>query len=127
MRSENLEVRTKNMKSINRPIIIIIFTQLLFTSSDLLARFYMPKHGFVFATFLSWWFLIYFGIRIIAMFGQLYVFTTIELWKTMALFWASSIILANLLWFFVLKEYLSPWAYIGIMLAILAFVILALL
>ena len=79
----------------NWPIIIIIVTQLLFTTSDLLARTYMPKQGFALVTFLSGWFLVYFFIRIIAMFGQLYVFTAIELGKTMALFGAISIILAS--------------------------------
>ncbi len=110
----------------NWPIIIIIGTQLLFTTSDLLARINMPKQGFVLASFLSGWFFMYFIIRIAAMFGQLYVFTTIELGKTMALFGAASIILSNLLGFLLLKEILSPEAYLGIALAIISFFILAL-
>ncbi len=110
----------------NWPIIIIIATQILFTTSDLLARFYMPKQGFTLLSFLSVWFLFYFLIRIVAMFGQLYIFTVVELGKTMALFGAASIILANLLGFLVLKEVLSPFAYIGISLAVIAFVVLAL-
>ena len=110
----------------NWPIVIIIGTQLLFTTSDLLARTYMPKQGFALATFLSGWFLTYFSIRIIAMFGQLYVFTAIELGKTMALFGAISIMLANLLGFLVLKEVLSPGTYIGVTLAVIAFIVLAL-
>jgi len=77
-------------------------------------------------TFLSGWFLAYFSIRMIAMFGQLYVFTSIELGKTMALFGAISILLANLLGFLVLKEVLSPGAYVGVTLAIIAFLVLAL-
>lgn len=110
----------------NWPIIIIIGTQLLFTVSDLLARTYMPKQGFALTTFLSGWFLVYFSIRIIAMFGQLYIFTAVELGKTMALFGAVSIILANLLGFLVLKEVLTPGAYIGITFAIIAFIVLVL-
>ena len=110
----------------NWPLITIIGTQLLFTISDLLARTYMPKQGFGLATFLSGWFLAYFSIRIIAMFGQLYVFTAIDLGKTMALFGATSIVLANLLGFLVLKEVLSPGVYIGVTLAAIAFVVLAL-
>ena len=109
----------------NWPIVIIIVTQLLFTTSDLLARTYMPKQGFVLAAFLSGWFLLYFFIRVVAMFGQLYVFTVVELGKTMALFGATSIILANILGFLVLKEVLSPGAYIGVTLAVLAFLVLA--
>lgn len=109
----------------NWAIITIIWTQLLFTTSDLLARAYMPKQWFALATFLSGWFLLYFVIRMVAMFWQLYVFTIIDLWKTMALFGAISIILANLLWFLVLKEILSPGAYIGVTLAVIAFVVIA--
>ncbi|MDD3156254.1 MAG: hypothetical protein PHP14_02410 [Candidatus Pacebacteria bacterium] len=60
------------------------------------------------------------------MFGQLYVFTVIELGKTMALFGAFSIILANVLGLLVLKEILSPGAYIGVSLAVIAFIVLAL-
>lgn len=110
----------------NWPIIVIIGTQLLFTTSDLLARSFMPRYGFSFAAFFSGWFFLYFLIRMIAMFGQLYVFTTIELGKTMALFAATSIVLANILGFLILKEVLSPAAYLGISFAIVAFLILAL-
>ncbi len=107
-------------------IIIVIITQLLFTISDFLARANMPKYWFALASFLSGWFLLYFTIRIVAMFGQLYIFTEIELGKTMALFGATSIIISNLLWFFLLKEVLSPGAYLWITLVVIAFIILAL-
>jgi multidrug transporter EmrE-like cation transporter len=59
------------------------------------------------------------------MFGQLYIFANVELGKTMALFGATSIILSNLLGLFLLNEILSPAAYIGLSLTILAFLILA--
>ena len=68
----------------NITILILVGTQLLFTTSDLLARYFMPKYGFSLAAFLTGWFTAYFILRIVAMFGQLYVFTTIELGKTMA-------------------------------------------
>lgn len=108
------------------PILIIVFTQLFFTTSDLLARYHMPKQGFAVSTFLSGWFLAYFVLRFSAMFGQLYVFTAIELGKTMALFGAASIIISNILGFLVLKEALSPGAYFGVSLAVIAFFVLAL-
>ncbi|MBN1386476.1 hypothetical protein JW968_05895 [Candidatus Woesearchaeota archaeon] len=44
----------------------------------------------------------------------------------MALFGAVSIMLANLLGFLVLKEVLNPWAYVGVTLAVVAFIVLAL-
>lgn len=106
-------------------IIVIIITQLLFTGSDLLARYNMPKFGFKIAAFFSTWFIIYFLIRTIAMFGQLYIFTTIELGKTMALFGAVSIILSNLLGFLILKEVLPVGVYVGVSFAVIAFLILA--
>ena len=109
----------------NFSILIIIISQLLFTGSDLLARNNMTKFGFKPETFLSMWFLIYFLIRTIAMFGQLYVFTSTELGKTMALFGASSIVLANLLGFLILKEVLPVGVYVGVSLAVVAFLILA--
>jgi len=106
-------------------ILIIIVTQLLFTGSDLLARYNMPKYGFNISAFFSTWFAIYFIVRTIAMFGQLYIFTTIELGKTMALFGAVSIILSNLLGFLILKEVLPVGVYIGVSFAVVAFLILA--
>jgi len=112
--------------TINWPITIIVGTQLLFTSSDLIARSYMSRLGFSTATFLSLWFVVYILIRTLATFGQLYVFSSIDLGKSMALFGAVSIVLANVLGFLVLKEVLSPTAYIGVTLAVVAFIVLVL-
>lgn len=110
----------------NWPLVVLVGTQVLFSMSDLLARNHMPRYGFTVQAFLTGWFALYFGIRVIAMFGQLFVFTSIELGKTMALFGATSIVIANILGFFLLKEVLSPPAYVAIVLAIIAFIILAL-
>jgi len=85
----------------------------------------MTKQGFKLSTFLTGWFLIYFVIRTIAMFGQLYIFTTVELGKTMALFGAISIILSNLLGLLILKEVLPVGVYVGVSVAVVAFLILA--
>jgi len=109
----------------NYSILIIVLTQLLFTGSDLLARYNMPKVGFKPAAFYTFWFAVYFLIRTLAMFGQLYIFTTTELGKTMALFGAVSIVLSNLLGFLILKEVLPVGVYIGVSLAVIAFLILA--
>lgn len=110
----------------NSSVLILVGSQLLFSTGDLLARTYMRKYGFTLATFLSLWFAVYFTIRTVAMFGQLYVFTTVQLGKTMALFGAVSIILSNILGLLFLKEILSPGAYIAVALAVSAFVVLAL-
>ncbi|HQT92497.1 MAG TPA: hypothetical protein PL001_10785 [Candidatus Kryptobacter bacterium] len=110
----------------NWSVIILVGSQLLFSTGDLIARTYMRKYGFSVATFLSLWFAVYFAIRTVAMFGQLYVFTTVQLGKTMALFGAVSIVLSNVLGLLVLKEVLSPVSYVAVVLAIAAFMVMAL-
>ena len=110
----------------NWPIIVLIGTQLLFSIAGLLARTHMPKQDFVLASFLSWWFALFFLMNIIGIFGLMYVLTKIELGKSMALLGATSIIFANILGFLVLEEVLTLGSYIGISLAILAFITLAL-
>jgi uncharacterized membrane protein len=108
-----------------RIIVILIGTQCLFTISDVIGRAYMARYGFNWSAFLSLWFLVYLVVRQLATFGQLYIFTTIQLGKTMAMFGAVSILLSNILGFLYLGEKISFVAYIGIFLAILAFVVLS--
>ena len=107
------------------PVFLIVITQILFTSSDIIGRYLMSTSGFSAQSFFSGWFLLYFLLRNIAMFGQLYVFSKIELGHTMALFGAVSIILANGLGYLFFREVLSTQVYIGVILAIIAFVILS--
>ncbi len=109
------------------PAFIIIGSQLLFSASDLIGRWAMKSQGFTVASFFTWWFLIYTVIRQIAVFGQLYIYSTMELGRTVALFGAGSIIIGNLIGFFLLKETLTVPVYVGVSLAICAFLALALL
>ena len=111
----------------NLPLIIVIGTQILFTLSDLLARSNMSKLGFSLNTFFNSWFFLYFTIKMIAMTGQLYLFSVpnLGLGKTMALFGAVSIVLSNILSFLFLKEVLSVGSYIGVVLAVIAFLVLS--
>jgi multidrug transporter EmrE-like cation transporter len=108
------------------PILVLILTQILFTTSDLMGRYYMSRHGFTLRNFLSVWFVVYLLIRIPPTFGQLYVFTQSNLGKTMALFGAVSIVLSSLLAYLLFSEILTPPQYVGITLAILAFLTLTL-
>ena len=85
----------------------------------------MRQSPFVVSTFISWWFLTYFIIRQVAMFGQLYVFSALQVGKTMALFGATSIMIVNVLGILLLGELLSWQAYVGVAIAVLAFVVLA--
>jgi len=78
------------------------------------------------STFLNWWFVVYFAIRQVAMFGQLYAFSLLQVGKTMALFSATSIVAVNALGILLLGEILSVQAYLAIALVVLGFVVLAL-
>lgn len=106
--------------------IVVIVSQLLFTTGDLLARHFMKQGGFHIANFLAWWFLVYILLRVCATFGQLYVLSQLEVGKSMALFSSSSLILVNVLSVLFLGEILSLQAYIGITFAVLAVVIIGL-
>ncbi len=108
-----------------RIIIALVGSQLLYTTGDLLARHHMSKQGFTLATFITWWFFWYTLVRVVATFGQLYVFSSVEIGKVSALFGALSIILANVLGLLLFKEVLSSLAYVGVMFALLSFVIIA--
>jgi multidrug transporter EmrE-like cation transporter len=108
------------------PIVVVVGTQLLFSVGDLMARANMRKHGFTAAAFLNLSFLVYIVSRQLATVGQLYVLATVPLGKTMALFGAASIILANVLGVLLLGDLLSPRAYAGIALAVLAFIVMSL-
>ena len=113
------------MTWLKSPVLLIIATQALFTAGDLLARANMRKGGFTLANFLTWWFIAYFVLRTVAMFGQLYVLASVPIGKSMALFGATSIALVNVLGVLLLGEVLTVSAYAGVSLAILAFVVMA--
>ncbi|MBW7907662.1 MAG: hypothetical protein H3C50_01910 [Kiritimatiellae bacterium] len=107
------------------PLLIVIGTQLLFTLSDFMGRFYMRRNGLDWSILSSGWFWGYQAIRQVATVGQLYVFAYVPLGKTMALFGATSIVLSNVLGFLFLKEVLSPVAYGGVALAVVAILVMA--
>jgi multidrug transporter EmrE-like cation transporter len=108
------------------PLVIVVGTQLLFSVGDLMARANMRRHGFTAAAFLNLTFLVYILSRQVATVGQLYVLATVPIGRTMALFGAVSIILANVLGVLLLGDFVSPRAYAGIALAVLAFVVMSL-
>jgi uncharacterized membrane protein len=113
------------MTWLKSPVLIIVATQLLFTAGDLIARANMRHNPFAIATFLKGWFIVYFLIRQVAMLGQLYVFSSMQLGKTMALFSATSILLVNVLGVLLLGEILSARAYVGVAMVVLAFIVLS--
>jgi hypothetical protein len=107
------------------PTVIIVATQLLFSAGDLLARANMRKHGFTAAAFLKLWFIVYITSRQIATIGQLYILASVPIGRTMALFGAASIVLANLLGVLLLGDFMSLRSYAGIALAVLAFTVMS--
>lgn len=109
----------------NWPIVVALGAQLLFSISDFMGRYYMSRFGFTPEAFLSWWFVVYMLIRTIATIGQLYIFSTLELGKTIAVFAAFGLLIANVAGFFLLGEVLSWQAYLAIVLVMLALALLA--
>lgn len=109
------------MAMISRAIWIQVGTQAIYSLGDFMGRLYMKRMGFRLATFVSLWFFVYQLLRQVAMFGQPYVLARAELGCTMALLGASSIVISNILGFFLLQEALSPATCGGVTLAVLAF------
>ena len=107
-------------------VIVIVLSQLIFSSGDLLARHYLGKHGFHLNSFAAPWFLIYILTKVVAIAGQLYILSNVKIGPTMALFGATSITVSSVLGLLLLHETLTTTGYIGITLAVAAFVILAL-
>jgi len=103
------------------PMVVVVGTQLLFSVGDLMARANMRKHGFSAAAFLNLSFLVYILSRQVATVGQMYVLATVPVGKTMALFGAGSIVLANVLGVLLLGDVLSMRTYAGVALAVMAF------
>ena len=107
-------------------IIIALLTQALFTTSDVLGRKYMNQYGFNFRGFFHPWFLTYIMVRVIASFGQLYIFSQVPLGKTMIIFGMMGLILANVIGVLYLNEVMNLKLYISLTLAIAAIIILLL-
>ncbi len=109
-----------------RILLLLILAQVLFSLSDFLARANMPRYGFCLMAFFKPWFAGYVGVRILAVACTLYVYTSVELGKTRAIFGAISIVLANAMGYFLLNEALTVREYAGVAIAVAAFTFLAL-
>lgn len=109
----------------SHPLVVILIAQGFYTVSDLMGRYYMHRLGFQASAFITPWFLGYFLLRQVAMFGQLYVFAHVPLGKTIAILSAASIVFSNALGFLLLGEILSPVSYFGVSLAVVAVLIMA--
>jgi multidrug transporter EmrE-like cation transporter len=110
---------------IKSPVLVVVPTQLLFTTGDLIARANVRHSPFALSMFVSWWFLVYFLMRQVAMFGRLYVLSAVQIGKTMAMFSATSIVVVNVLGILLLGEVLSTQAYLAIALVVFAFILLS--
>ena len=106
-------------------IIVILITQLIFSITDLLARGHLRSTNLGAASFLQPWFIWYAIIRVLTTGAQFYVFTKIDLGKTITLFSVAAIVFANILGVLFLREVLSTKDYIGVVLAIISLVILS--
>jgi hypothetical protein len=108
------------------PLLVVLTSQLLFTTGDLLARLKMRQHGFDTDAFLSWWFAGYMLIRTAATFGQLWVLAKLVLGQALPMFAASSVVLSMLLSVTVVNEGLTTKTVVGGLLAVAALVALTL-
>ncbi len=106
------------------PLLIALGSQLVYSSSDLLARHELRLAGFAPRSFMSTWFALFLVLRVVATAGQLFVFATTNLGRTAVIFGAGSIILANVLGLLLLQEVLSLRAYAGVALALAAFLVI---
>jgi len=104
----------------------ILISQSLFIVSDILARHYMQKLGFHFASFLTLWFVAYTLVRLLATMFELYVLTSTGLGKAFTLIAVTALVLTNLAGYLLFGEVYSVGVYVGIALAIAAFVVVAL-
>jgi multidrug transporter EmrE-like cation transporter len=109
-----------------KPLLVVIVSQMLFTTGDLPARSKMRQHGFATDAFLSWWFVGYMLIRTAATFGQLWVLAKLVLGQALPMFAASSVVLSMVLSATVLNEGLTTRTVLGGLLAVAALVALAL-
>jgi len=109
-----------------KPLLVVIASQLLFTTGDLLARLKMRQLGFDSEAFVSWWFAGYMLIRTTATFGQLWVLAKLVLGQALPMFAASSVVLSMLLSVTVLNEGLTTRTVVGGLLAVAALVTLTL-
>lgn len=85
----------------------------------------MTRPGTVAERMIRPWILLFVGGHVLASLGQLYVFSKFEVGKTVALFGAVSIMMASVLGYLLLQETLSISGYLGVMIAVTAFLVLA--
>lgn len=106
-----------------RPIVIALVAQAAYSASDVLARSELRAAGFTLPNLLRAWLVLFLVLRVGALAGQMFVFATVDLARTAVLFGVGSILVANVLGVLLLREVLSVRAYIGVVVAIAAFVI----
>lgn len=106
-------------------IAAILMSQGLFIVSDILARNYMQKLGFHAASFFTLWFAAYMLVRLVATMFELYVLTYTDLGRAFTLIAVTALVLTNLAGYLLFGEVYSIGVYIGIALAIVAFMLVA--
>lgn len=106
-------------------IFAILASQCIFLASDILGRHFMQKSGFHFSSFISLWFAIYVLIRMVATILELYVLTYTGIGKAFTLIAVTALVFTNIAGYLLFGEVYSFGVYVGISLAILAFVLIA--
>ncbi len=107
------------------PYIIVIVIQVLFSTSNVIARLQMRDQQWGVHLLSQPWLYLYFLMQLSGIVLQLYVFTTFELGKTATLMSVVAIITSVVLGWLVLSEKLAPSTYVAIVMAVIAFILLA--
>lgn len=105
-------------------LLVLVITQAIYTTSDYLARSNMQRLGFTLSAFGSFWFAIYFSIRLVAMTGQLYVYSQTPLSRGSLLYAVVATLLTPAVGIIFLHEPLTRNTLIGAAFAVLAIIFL---
>lgn len=107
------------------PLVSVVIIQILFSASNVLARQQMRHQPWGMHLLTQPWLYLYFLMQLSGIILQLYVFTVFELGKTASLLSVIAIVTSVTLGWLVLGEKLSLLAYIAIVMAMIAFILLA--
>jgi uncharacterized membrane protein len=106
-------------------LFVALGTQVLFTTSDFLARAKLREQRFRWLAFVRPWFALYSLIRVVALAGGLFILANVYMGEAAAILGATSLVISNILGLLLLKEVVTLQGYVGIFLALSALVVVA--
>lgn len=107
------------------PVLLAILGQMIFSTSDVLARANLRGKEFSLVAFHGWWALAWLSCHLAAMFIQFYLFTNVPVGRVIGLMALVSLVLSNVAGYLFLSEVLSPVQYFGLVLGVAALLCLS--